>query len=345
MEFSLKDISTILGGEVVGDETEKVNTISKIEEAEKGSISFLANPKYESFVYSTKASAVIVSCDFIPKSQLKTSLIKVKDPYSSFTILLEEYNRISSLSKMGIEQPSFANDDAVIGENCYRGAFSYIGKNVKIGDNVKIYPHTYIGDNTTIGNNVILHTGVKIYNNTVIGSYSTLHANCVIGSDGFGFAPQADGSYKTIPQIGNVIIKDHVSIGANTVIDCATMGSTIIEQGVKLDNLIQIAHNVEVGENTVIAAQSAVAGSTKIGKNCVIGGQVGITGHIKIADKVNIAAQAGVRKANVEGQTLWGSPAIDHRLSIKTHTIIKNLPQILKRIEELEEKIVNLPTT
>lgn len=345
MEFSLKDISLILGGEVVGNELEKINTISKIEEAEKGSISFLSNPKYENFVYTTNASAVIVSKDFTPRQKHNTSLIKVKDPYSSITTLLEEYNRMISLAKKGVEEPCFLGECSSIDENHYRGAFSYIGKNCKIGKNVKIYPNSYIGDNTTIGDNTIIYAGVKVYEGSIIGRFCTFHSGSVVGSDGFGFAPQADGTYKTIPQVGNVIIEDHVSIGANTVIDCATMGSTIIKQGVKLDNLVQVAHNVEIGDNTVIAAQTAIAGSTKVGKNCVIGGQVGITGHIKIADKVNIAAQAGVRKANIEGQTLWGSPAIDHKLSIKTHTIIKKLPQILQRIEELEEKIVNLPTT
>lgn len=345
MEFSLKDISLILGGEVVGNELEKINTISKIEEAQKGSISFLANPKYESFLYTTNASAVIVSKDFEPRKNLNTTLIKVSDPYSSFTTLLEEYNRILSLSKQGVEDPSFIGENAVIGENHFRGAFSYIGKNCKIGKNVKIHPNTYIGDNCTVGDNTIFHAGVKIYEGSIIGNHCTFHSGSVVGSDGFGFAPQEDGTYKSIPQIGNVIIEDHVNIGANTVIDCATMGSTIVKSGVKLDNLVQVAHNVEVGKNTVIAAQAAIAGSTKVGENCIIGGQVGIVGHIKIANKVTIGAKSGVNKADKEGQILLGSPAVDHRQCVKTYAITKNLPQILERIEELEEKIVNLPTT
>lgn len=345
MEFSIKDISLILDGEVVGNELEKINTISKIEEAQKGSISFLANPKYENFVYTTKASAVIVSNDFTPKQKHSASLIKVKDPYSSFTILLEEYNRLLSFSKSGIENPSFIGDNVTIGVNHFRGAFSYIGKGCKIGNNVKIYPNSYIGDNTEIGDNCIIYAGVKIYENSKIGSHCTLHSGAVIGSDGFGFAPQQDGTYKTIPQIGNVILEDHVSIGANTVVDCATMGSTIIRSGVKLDNLVQVAHNVEIGKNTVIAAQAAIAGSTKIGDNCIIGGQVGIVGHIKIANRVTIGAKSGVNKADKEGQILLGSPAVDHRQCVKTYAITKNLPQLLQRIEDLEEKVVNLPTT
>lgn len=345
MEFSLKDISLILNGEVVGNELEKINAISKIEDAQKGSISFLANPKYENFVYTTKASAVIVSNDFTPKHTHSASLIKVKDPYSSFTILLEEYNRLLSFSKNGIENPSFIGENAIIGSNHFRGAFSYIGKGCKIGNNVKIYPNSYIGDNTEIGDNTIIYAGVKIYENSKIGSYCTLHSGAVIGSDGFGFAPQQDGTYKTIPQIGNVILEDHVSIGANTVVDCATMGATIIRSGVKLDNLVQVAHNVEIGKNTVIAAQAAIAGSTKVGENCIIGGQVGIVGHIKIANKVTIGAKSGVNKADKEGQILLGSPAVDHRQCVKTYAITKNLPQLLQRIEDLEEKVVNLPTT
>lgn len=344
MEFSVKEIAQILNGEVVGDDSQKINTLNKIEEAQQGSIAFLANPKYEPHIYNTKATAVIVSYDFKPQKPITSALIKVADPYSSFTALLEEYNRILSLTKTGVEEPSYLSEGATVGTNVYRGAFSYIGKGVKIGENVKIYPHAYIGDHSFIGDNTVIYPGVKIYANTIIGTSCILHANCVIGSDGFGFAPQPDGTYKAIPQVGNVIIEDNVSIGGNTVIDCATMGSTVIKKGVKLDNLVQVAHNVEIGENTVIAAQVGIAGSAKIGKNCVFAGQVGIAGHIQVADRVTIGAQSGVNKANKPGEILLGSPAIEVKHRLKTYMITKNLPQLVKRIEDLEEKIVNLPT-
>ncbi len=344
MEFSVKEIAQILNGEVVGDDSQKINTLNKIEEAQKGSIAFLANPKYEPHIYNTNATAVIVSSDFKPQRPISPTLIKVADPYSSFTALLEEYNRILSLTKTGIEEPSYLSEGTSVGSNIYRGAFSYIGKGATIGNNVKIYPHTYIGDQSIIGDNTVIYPGVKIYANSVIGNNCVLHANCVIGSDGFGFAPQSDGTYKAIPQVGNVIIEDNVSIGGNTVIDCATMGSTIIKKGVKIDNLVQIAHNVEVGENTVIAAQVGIAGSAKIGKNCVFAGQVGVAGHIQVADRVTIGAQSGVNKANKPGETLLGSPAIEVKHRLKTYMITKNLPQLVKRIEDLEEKVVNLPT-
>ena len=344
MEFSVKEIAQILNGEVVGDDSQKISTLNKIEEAQKGAIAFLANPKYEAYIYDTKATAVIVSTDFKPQKPVTSTLIKVADPYSSFTALLEEYNRILSLTKVGVEEPAYFAEGATSGTNIYRGAFSYVGKGVKIGDNVKIYPHAYIGDNTIIGDNTVIYPGVKIYASSVIGSNCVLHANCVIGSDGFGFAPQPDGTYKTIPQVGNVIIEDNVSIGGNTVIDCATMGSTIIRKGAKIDNLVQIAHNVEIGKNTVIAAQVGIAGSAKIGENCVFAGQVGIAGHIKVADRVTIGAQSGVNKANKAGEVLLGSPAIEVKHRLKTYMITKNLPQLVKRIEDLEEKIVNLPT-
>ena len=341
MEFTINEIAHLLGGELEGEGSKKVNRLSKIEEASEGSIAFLSNPKYENFLYSTDASAVIVDKSFNPKQAYNTTLIKVDDAYTSFSTLLEEYQRIANFSKIGKEDPCFVADSAKYGENAFIGAFAYIGANVTIGDNVKIHPHVHIGDNSVIGDNTIIYPGVKIYSNTSIGSYCTLHANCVIGSDGFGFAPQPDGTYKTIPQIGNVIIEDHVSIGANTVVDCATMGSTVIKKGVKLDNLVQIAHNVEVGENTVVAAQAGISGSTKLGKNCIIAGQVGIIGHIQIADRVTIGAQSGVHKADKPGQTLLGSPAVDHKQCVKSYAITKNLPQLLKRIEVLEEKILN----
>lgn len=341
MEFTINEIAHLLGGELVGEGSKKVNQLSKIEEAKEGSIAFLSNPKYENYLYSTDASAVIVNKSFSPKQSFNTTLIKVEDAYTSFSTLLEEYQRIANFSKKGIETPSFIPDSAVLGNDIFIGAFTYIGHNVKIGNNVKIHPQVHIGDNSEIGDNTIIYPGVKLYANTKVGAYCTLHANCVIGSDGFGFAPQQDGTYKTIPQIGNAILEDHVSIGSNTVVDCATMGSTIVKKGVKIDNLVQIAHNVEVGENTVIAAQAGISGSTKLGNNCIIAGQVGIIGHIQIADRVTIGAQSGVHKADKPGQTLLGSPAVDHKQCVKSYAITKNLPQLLKRIEVLEEKILN----
>ena len=343
MEFTIKQIAQILGGKVEGNEAEKVSSLAKIQDATPGSISFLSNPKYENFIYTTNASAVIVDKSFEPKQPVKTTLILVNDPYTSFTVLLEEYYRIASFKKTGIENPSFIGEKSVTGSNIYRGAFSYIGNNCQIGDNVKIYPNVFIGDNVKIGNNTILYAGVKIYADTIIGNYCTVQAGAVIGSDGFGFAPQSNGSYKTIPQIGNVVIEDHVDIGANTVVDCATMGSTIIKKGVKLDNLIQIAHNVEVGENTVIAAQTGISGSTKIGDNCIIAGQVGTVGHITIANNTKIGAKSGISKSIIEeGKTFFGYPAFEHKPYLKTHAVFRKLPELLKRIEELEEKVLHL---
>lgn len=346
MEFTIQQIAFLLGGEVRGNESLKINKLDKIQEAEEGAIAFLSNPKYESFIYTTKASAVIVNKNFDPKETVNTTLILVDDAYTSFSTLLEEYNRVKSFIKKGVEQPAFFGEGSREGENIYRGAFSYIGKNCKIGSNVKIYPQVYIGDNVSIGDNTIIYAGVKIYADTQIGSHCTFHSGCVIGSDGFGFAPQADGSYKNVPQIGNVIIENHVDIGANTVIDCATLGSTIIREGVKLDNLIQVAHNVEIGKHTVIAAQSGISGSTRIGDYCLIGGQVGIVGHLNIANKTSIGAQSGVGKnILVEGTAVQGSPAFDYKKNLKSLTVFKKLPELQKRIEELEEKIVKNLTT
>lgn len=343
MEFTIEQIAQLLGGQVLGDGNKKVNNLSKIQEGIEGSISFLSNPKYENFIYSTNASAVIVSRSFEPKQKINTTLVLVEDPYTSFTLLLEEYHKLMTFRKNGIESPSFIGSNSTTGENIFRGAFSYIGQDCKIGKNVKIYPQVYIGDNVEIGNNTILYAGVKVYNDCIIGNYCTIQSGAVIGSDGFGFAPQPDGTYKTIPQVGNVILEDHVDVGANTVIDCATMGSTIIRKGVKLDNLIQIAHNVEVGSNTVIAAQTGISGSSKIGENCIIAGQVGIVGHIEIANKTSVAAQSGVSKTfNIEGQKLLGSPAFELKPHLKSYTVFKKLPELLKRIEELEEKVLHL---
>ena len=344
MELTINQIAAILQGEVEGNGLEKVKTIGKIQDAENGAITFLANPKYENFIYSSKASAVIVKKDFIPSKAIRTTLIKVEDPYSSFTRLLEEYDKITSYSKVGVEEPSFISTNVVAGENIYRGAFSYIGSNVKIGKNVKIYPHVYIGDNVTVGNSCIFYSGVKIYAETIIGNNCIIHSGTVIGSDGFGFAPQEDGTYKKIPQLGNVVIRDNVEIGANTVIDCATLGSTIIDTGVKLDNLVQIAHNVEIGTNTVIASQSGISGSTKFGKNCVVAGQVGVVGHVEIGDRVTLAAKTGLAKSvKKEGSVKFGYPAMDHKEYLKCHAIFRNLPELRERVNELEKKVLNLP--
>jgi UDP-3-O-[3-hydroxymyristoyl] glucosamine N-acyltransferase len=346
MEFTISQIADLLGGEVRGDGSAKISGIAKIQEATPGTIAFLANLKYEQFLYSTQASAVIVSKDFTAKKELSTSLIVVEDAYLGFTFLLEQYSRIMSFSKTGVEQPSYIGQNIKTGANVYRGAFSYVGDKVTIGDNVKIYPHVFIGDNVKIGNNTILYPGAKIFKNCVIGSYCTIQAGAVIGSDGFGFAPQPDGTYKTIPQVGNVIIEDHVDVGANTVIDCATMGSTIIHKGVKLDNLIQIAHNVEIGQNTVVAAQAGVSGSTSIGEGSIIGGQVGIVGHISLAKGTKIGAQSGVGKSiKEENTTIQGSPAFEIRSHHRSMAVYKKLPDLMKRVEKLEEKVITLSTT
>jgi UDP-3-O-[3-hydroxymyristoyl] glucosamine N-acyltransferase len=322
--------------------------LAKIQDAKKGQISFLSNPKYEQYIYTTQASAVIVKKDFAPKKEITTTLILVEDPYTSFTALLEEYHKMITFQKSGVEQPSFIGENSATGTGIYRGAFSYIGNNVKIGDNVKVYPHTYIGDDVVIGDNTVLHANVKLYSGTRIGSHCVVHSGTVIGSDGFGFAPQGDGTYKTIPQLGNVIIEDHVAIGANTVIDCATLfgDATIIRQGVKLDNLKQVAHNVEIGKNTVIAAQTGVSGSTKIGENCLFAGQVGIAGHIVIANNTSIGAQAGILKSiSKEGEQLLGSPVFDVKEYYKSYAVFKQLPELNGRLRELENKMRQLDPT
>ena len=347
MDFSITQIAAMLGGEVKGEGGEKINMLAKIQDAKKGQLAFLSNPKYEQFIYTTQASAVIVKKDFQAKKNIAATLILVDDPYNSFTQLLEEYHKLISFQKTGVEEPSFLGDKSSLGKNIYRGAFSYIGHNVRIGDNVKIHPQVYIGDNTIIGNNTILHSNVKVYADTQIGNNCVLHAGAVIGSDGFGFAPQADGTFKTIPQLGNVLIEDNVTIGANTVIDCATMfgDSTIIRKGVKLDNLIQIAHNVEVGKNTVIAAQTGISGSTKVGENVMIAGQVGIAGHLLIADRTQIGAQAGIAKSvKEEGQQILGYPAIDIKDYFRSYAIFKKLPDLNDRLRQLEKLLIKEET-
>lgn len=344
MELQLRQIAEILEGELVGNGDERIHGIGKIENAGKGSISFLANPKYEHFLYTSEASAIIVSRDIRLKKPVKAALIKVEDPYLSFTALLEEYHKISTWQKQGLETPVHIGAGTTYGKNCYLGAFAYIGDGVKLGDNVKIYPQVYIGDQTIIGDNTIIYPGAKLYARSVVGSYCTIHAGAIIGSSGFGFAPQADGTYKNIPQVGNVILEDHVDIGANTTIDCATFESTLIKKGVKIDNLVQIAHNVEVGENTVIASQTGVSGSAKLGKQVVIGGQVGIAGHITVADGTMAGGQTGItRTIRDEGRQLFGTPAVDKSAFMKSYAIYKKLPELMERIRQLEQKILNLP--
>jgi len=337
MKFTAAQIAELLNGSVEGNPEAEVFKLAKIEEGTEGSLTFLSNPKYTSYIYSTNSSVVIVKDTFTPEEKLNTTLIKVKDPYKAFSTLLEYYNQVK-LNKSGIEEPSFISSSAVLGENVYLGAFSYVGENAVIGDNVKIYPHTYIGDNVTIGDNSVLFSGVKIYSESVIGKSCVLHGGVVIGADGFGFSPGEEGIYAKVPQIGNVIIEDHVDIGAGTTIDRATLGSTIIRQGVKLDNQIQIAHNVEIGENTAIAAQTGIAGSTKIGKNCLIGGQVGIAGHIKIGDRVRIQAQSGIGRNIENDEAIQGSPSFGYGEFNKSYVHFKNLPKIVDRLNQLEKK-------
>ena len=341
MKFTAEQIAGILEGEVVGNPNAEVFKLSKIEEGQEGSLTFLSNPKYQNFIYTTQASVTIVNKTFVPETNLTTTLIKVEDAYSAFTKLLEFYNQVK-LNKTGIENPSFMDETVQYGTDLYLGSFSYVGKNVVLGNNVKIYPNSFIGDNAVIGDNVTIFAGGKIYSETVIGNNCTIHSGAVIGADGFGFAPNPDGTYKKIPQIGNVVIEDDVEIGACTTIDRATMGSTIIRKGVKLDNQIQIAHNVEIGENTVIAAQTGIAGSTKIGKNGMIGGQVGFAGHITVGDNVGIKAKSGITKNVKDGQIMQGSLAFGYTDFSKSYIHFKNLPKIVAELEELKKEILNL---
>ncbi|WP_026452045.1 UDP-3-O-(3-hydroxymyristoyl)glucosamine N-acyltransferase [Aequorivita capsosiphonis] len=337
MKFTAAQIAGLLDGTVDGDEEIAVSKLAKIEEGTKGSLTFLANPKYTHYIYSTQASVAIVNNDFVPEHALKTTLIRVENAYKAFSQLLEYYNQVK-MNKTGIENPVFVAESAKYGKNLYLGAFSYLGENVKIGDNVKIYPNVYIGDNVTIGDNTILFTGAKLYSETIVGDSCVINSGVVIGADGFGFMPNEKGEYHKVPQTGNVIIEDNVDIGPGTTIDRATLGSTVIKKGAKLDNQIQIAHNVIIGENTVIAAQTGVAGSTKIGKNCMIGGQVGIAGHIVIGDNVKIQAQSGIGRSVKDNETLQGSPALSYSDFNKSYVHFKNLPKIMDRINTVEKK-------
>ena len=335
MKFTAAQIAGILEGEVVGNPNAEVYKLSKIEEGTEGSLTFLANPKYINFIYSTKATVTIVNNTFEPEQEITTTLIKVEDAYKSFSKLLEYYNQVK-LMKSGIEQPSVISEGVTYGTDLYLGSFCYIGKNVIIGNNVKIYPNSFIGDNVTIGDNCVFFAGVRIYSETEIGNNCIIHSGTIIGSDGFGFAPQEDGTYSKVPQIGNVIIEDNVEIGACTTVDRATLGSTIIRKGVKLDNHIQVAHNVEIGENTVIAAQTGIAGTTKIGKNGLIGGQVGFAGHLLIGDNVKIQAQSGIGKNLADEEVVQGSPAFNYGDFAKSFVHFRNLPKIVADLEELK---------
>ncbi len=336
MKFTAGQIAGILDGEVFGNPDAQVYKLAKIEEGTEGSLTFLANTKYSNYLYSTNATIVIVNKSYELENEVKATLIKVDDAYSSFSKLLEYYNQIK-LMKSGIEQPSVISEGVTYGDDLYLGSFCYIGKNVRIGNNVKIYPNSFIGDNVTIGDNCVFFAGVRVYSETEIGNHVTIHSGSIIGSDGFGFAPQEDGSFTKIPQIGNVVIEDYVEIGSCSTVDRATLGTTYIRKGVKLDNQIQVAHNVEIGENTVIAAQTGIAGSTKIGRNCMIGGQVGIAGHINIGNYVKIQAQSGIGKSLKDGEVVQGSPAFNYGDFAKSFVHFKNLPKIVNEIEELKK--------
>jgi len=338
MKFTASQIAGILEGDIVGNPDVKVSKLAKIEEGTEGTLTFLANPKYTHFIYDTKASVTIVNKDFVPETEIATTLIKVDDAYKAFSKLLEYYNQVK-MNKFGVEQPSFISDSAKYGDAIYVGAFSYVGDNVVIGDNVKVFPGCYIGDNVVIGDNVILFAGAKVYSETVIGNHCVINSGAIIGADGFGFAPNEKGEYNKVPQTGNVILEDYVDVGAATTIDRATLGSTVIRRGVKLDNQIQIAHNVEIGKNTVIAAQTGIAGSTKIGENCQIGGQVGIVGHITIGNNVKVQAQSGIGRNVKDNEVLQGSPALTYGDYNKSYVYFKNLPKIVKGINDLEKKI------
>jgi UDP-3-O-[3-hydroxymyristoyl] glucosamine N-acyltransferase len=343
MQFTAQQIALIVSGTIEGNPDITVSSFGKIEEATAGQLSFLANPKYNDYLYTTKASLIIVSESLQLQKNITATLIRVKDAYTAFATLLTTYQNLKAQQKKGIETPSHIASTATLGDDIYIGAFAYVGEKVNIGNNTKIYPGVYIAENVRIGNNTTIHAGVKIYEDCVIGNDVIIHAGTVIGSDGFGFAPQPDGSYQKVPQIGNVIIEDQVEIGANTTIDRATMGSTIIKKGVKLDNLIQIAHNVEIGSQTVIAAQTGISGSTKLGQKIMIGGQAGIAGHLTIADGVKIAGGAGVTKnLEGEGKSYAGFPAEDAKQSLKTQVYTRQLPELEKRVKELEKLVAEL---
>lgn len=339
MKFTAQQIAQAINGTIEGNPDIEVNNLSKIEDGKPGTLSFLANPKYTAYIYNTEASIVIVNNDFEPEHNILATLIRVKDAYSSFATLLEMYQQ-SKGKRSGISSKASIPKSATIGNNVYIGDFVSIGENTVVGNNCTIYPNTTIGYNCTIGNDTFIYSGVVVYDDCKIGTECTIHAGAIIGADGFGFAPQDNNNYRKVPQIGNVIIEDRVDVGANTTIDRATIGSTIIRKGVKIDNLIQIAHNVVVGENTVIAAQTGISGSTKIGRNCMIGGQVGIIGHLEIADGVMIAAQSGIGKSIKDEKSVHeGSPAFAYREYQRSYIHFRRLDKLVKRINDLEHKL------
>lgn len=343
MQFTAAQISFIINGKVEGNAEAVATSFGKIEEAKSNQLTFFANPKYEDFLYSTNASIVILNESYELKQPVAPTLIRVPDAYTAFAQLLSKYQEMAMQQLKGIQQPSYIPSTVTLGSDVFIGAFSYFGENVKVGNNTKIYPNTYLGDNVQIGDNCVIHPGVRIYFGCILRNNVVIHAGTVIGSDGFGFAPQADGSFKKVPQIGNVVVEDNVEIGANTSIDRATIGSTVIKAGAKLDNLIQIAHNVEVGNNTVIAAQAGVSGSTKIGDNVMIGGQAGLVGHIQIADGSKINAQSGVSKSlKTPNTAVTGSPAADYTSALRSQAVFRNLPEMEKRLQQLEELVRQL---
>ena len=342
MEFSAEMIASFLGGEILGDKTAKVTSVSKIEEGKPGSLSFLSNPKYEEYIYTTEASVVIVNKTFQPREAVKATLIRVEDAYASLAQLLYLYVA-NKPQKEGISPLCSIAEDAQVAEDAYVGEFAVIDRRAKVGKNCKIYPHVYVGEGAVIGDHVTLHPGVTIYEGCVLKDHVNVHAGSVIGADGFGFAPTADGSFKKIPQIGNVILESGVDIGANTCIDRATMGSTVIKKGVKLDNLIQVGHNVVIGENTVSAAQMGVAGSTKIGANCMFGGQVGIAGHIQIPDRTQVGSQSGISGTiRQAGSVVLGSPAFDAARSRRASIAFRDLPEMHSKIKAMEKELAEL---
>ncbi len=342
MNFSASQIALLINGKIEGDANASVKSFGKIEEAKQGELAFLANLKYEDHLYTTQASVIIINETQILKQPVTATLIRVADAYTAFATLLATYQEMMRQQMNGIQQPSYIAKTASYGENIFIGAFSYLGENVELGNSTKIFPNVFLGDNVRVGDNTVIHPGAKIYQDCVIGNNVTIHAGVVIGSDGFGFAPQPDGSFTKVPQIGNVVIEDDVEIGANTTIDRATIGSTIIRSGAKLDNLIQIAHNVEIGNSSVIAAQSGVSGSTRLGKYVMVGGQVGIVGHLQIGDGVKINAQSGVTKSIEKGKAVTGSPAHDYTAALRSQAISRKLPELEKRVKELEELVRQL---
>lgn len=340
MELSISEIAQFLGGTIVGQGDLTINKVCKIQVAMPGSIAFLANPKYEKHLYTTQASAVIINKDFRPARRVVPTLILVEDPYESFSTLLAKYQAAASTKKGGVEYPSYLGKQTTLGKGVYRGAFSYIGDHAQLGEGVQVYPHAYIGDHVSIGDDTLIYAGAKIYAGSQIGRHCTIHAGAVIGSDGFGFAPQADSSYQKIPQLGYVVLEDYVEIGANTTIDRATLGSTWIKEGTKIDNLVQVAHNVEIGEHTVIAALSGIAGSAKLGAGCMLGGQVGVAGHTEVGSRTTVAGQGGVTKSYKQGETtLMGMPAFDRKQYLRSYVAFKQLPELAQKVRQLAEEM------